>query len=286
MSYRADAVQLFGLWVALCSFPGCSRELIRLGDATEASSAIGGQAGSDGATAGGGGAAARGSAATAGDASAMAGAADDTAGAGGADTCPRAQILASEVLWIGDSWIQIPNGTQHNRVRDLARAAGAIGPNEDYVDLAAPAMFMTDIANQYAMQESGGTKVKVLLMDGGTWDPIAAQMSGASVPDAINHSVSAFQKFLAQVASDGTVQHIVYFLVPELSTVPGVATMRPLLQQACADSAVPCHFLDLQPLWMGHPEYTAPDGIQASVAGATLIGDSIWSIMRQNCIVQ
>ncbi len=34
------------------------------------------------------------------------------------------------------------------------------------------------------------------------------------------------------------------------------------MEQACADSTVPCHFLDLQPLWTGHPEYTASDGVQ------------------------
>jgi hypothetical protein len=74
--------------------------------------------------------------------------------------------------------------------------------------------------------------------------------------------------------------------MPELPTIPGVATMRPLFEQACAESVVPCHFLDLQPLWLGHPEYTAPDGIQSSEAGARVIADSIWAIMQDNCIAQ
>jgi hypothetical protein len=123
-------------------------------------------------------------------------------------------------------------------------------------------------------------------MDGGTWDPIAAQAKGEPIAAAIDNSISNFQGFLSEVARDATVQHVVYFLVPELSTVPGVATMRPRLQQACADSTVPCHFLDLQPLWLGHPEYTAPDGIQSSEAGARVIADSIWAIMQDNCIAQ
>jgi len=189
------------------------------------------------------------------------------------------------VLWIGDTWIQIP-GTQHTRVRDLARAAGTIGSDEDYANEAAAATDMAAIRKQYRMRQSGTTKVKVLLMDGGTWDPIAAQARGDPIAPAIDQCISTFQDFLAETASDGTVGHIVYFLVPELPTVPGVATMRPRLQQACADSAVPCHFLDLQPLWQGHPEYTAPDGIQASEAGARVIADSIWSIMQNNCIAQ
>jgi hypothetical protein len=55
---------------------------------------------------------------------------------------------------------------------------------------------------------------------------------------------------------------------------------------ACEASVVPCHFLDLQPLWQGRSELTAPDGIQPSELGAMLIGSEIWSIMVNNCIAQ
>ncbi|MET0791261.1 MAG: hypothetical protein ABW061_07035, partial [Polyangiaceae bacterium] len=98
--------------------------------------------------------------------------------------------------------------------------------------------------------------------------------------------ISIFQGLLSKMASDGTVEHIVYVLVPELSTIPGVATMRPQLRQACADSVVPCYFLDLQPSWQGHSEYTASNGIQASGVGAGVVADLIWSTMQDNCIAQ
>jgi len=262
-------------WLALASFAlvDCGGERIRLGDA-----AIGATNGGGAASGGG---PANGGSVTQG------GSQPDNAGgsAGTSDACSASPVQAAEVLWIGDSWIQIP-GTQHTRVRDLARAAGAIGPDEDYANEAAPATDMAAVAQQYRARQSGATKVKVLLMDGGTWDPIAAQAKGDPIAPAIDNSISTFQEFLSEVASDETVEHIVYFLVPELSTVPGVATMRPRLQQACADSTVACHFLDLQPLWEGHPEYTAPDGIQASEDGARVIADSIWAIMQDNCIAQ
>lgn len=212
---------------------------------------------------------------------------DDEAGAGAGDSggCSPKPVRAGEVLWMGDTWISIP-GTQHTRVRDLARASGALGPNEDYVIVAAPSVDMAHVAQQYRTRESGPTKVKVVLMDGGTWDPIAAQAKGDPIGPAIDTAISNFQGFLSEVARDGTVEHIVYFLMPELSAIPGVALMRPRLLQACADSTVPCHFLDLQPLWLGHPEYTAPDGIQSSEAGARVIADAIWAIMQKNCIAQ
>jgi hypothetical protein len=88
------------------------------------------------------------------------------------------------------------------------------------------------------------------------------------------------------VAGDGTVEHVIYFLPAELASIPGVAALRPLLQQACAGSAVPCHFLDLQPLWAGHPDYTASDGLLPSDSGGQAIAEAIWAIMQGSCIAQ
>jgi hypothetical protein len=199
----------------------------------------------------------------------------------GADTCQHGQVQANEVVWIGDSWIQIP-GTQHTRVRDLARAAGTIGPNEDYVDLAVSGSPIATIVNQYDTRESGATKVKVLLMDGGGIDTIQGNGSQTSVTNVVN----TFQQHLANVARDGTVEHIVYFLYPELSTIAGVAALRPGMQEACAASTVPCHFLDLQPLWAGLPEHTGSDNIHPSTTGGTVIAEAIWAIMQENCVAQ
>jgi len=82
---------------------------------------------------------------------------------GGGTCATAARVNANEVLWIGDSWILV-TGSQHTRVRDLARAAGTIGPNDDYVVRAVAASGLAAIANQYAMQEAGPTKVKVIVM--------------------------------------------------------------------------------------------------------------------------
>jgi hypothetical protein len=200
--------------------------------------------------------------------------------ADGSASCAHAQVSASEVVWIGDSWILV-TGTQHTRVRDLARAAGAIGPNDDYVIAAVAATTMSAIAGQYDAQEAGATKVKVVIMDGGTWDTIQGMGSSASVTDAAN----AFTQFLAKVATDGTVQHVVYFLPPPLMSIPGVDALRPLVQQACAQSTVPCHFLDLrEPPFGGSSDNTV--GFLPTEAGSMVLGDEIWALMQQSCIAQ
>jgi len=201
--------------------------------------------------------------------------------------CPHAQVAANEVLWIGDSWVLIP-GSQRTRLRDLARRSNAIGQTDDYANAAAPATTMPMIAGQYAAREAGAIKVKVLLMDGGTWETIQASAMGGSVSAEVSNAASAFSDLLAQAANDGTVQDVIYFLVPELPSIPGVAMLRPLLQQACAASTVPrCHFLDLQPIWADHSEYTAPGAIPVPTdAGGIAIAEAIWSLMQQRCIAQ
>jgi len=190
-------------------------------------------------------------------------------------------IPANQVVWIGDSWIQIP-GDQHNTVRDLARTAGDIGPNEDFVDLAVSGSPIATIVSQYTTREAGSVKVKLLLMDGGGIDTIQGGGSSASV----NHVVTTFTNFLNQVKSDGTVQGIVYFLYPPLNTIAGVNALRPPMMQACASSPVPCFFLDLGPLFAGHPEYIGPDGIHPNSTGAVVIGNNLWNIIQSNNLLQ
>jgi hypothetical protein len=276
-------------WLASAALAvGCGGEVIRLGDgppevATGAANATGGAVSGSGGAAGGGLLAGG----MAGEAT-LGGAGGD-AGSGGAGACASGTVLASEVVWIGDSWVIRP-GTQHTRVTELARQAGTLGPTEDYAfDLAKEAEDMAAVAKQYERGQAR-TPIKVLLMDGGTWDPIIANLAGASVSAAIDTSLTNFRALLAKIASDGTVENIVYFLVPALPTIPGVDVMRPQLKQACDESVVPCYFVDLQPLWdqrkPDEPSYTADDGIQASPTGGTVIGEAIWKTMQDHCIAQ
>jgi hypothetical protein len=273
------------LAVALLLLAGCSGESVRLGDVDDVGGAGGAAPGAEGGapagagseTAGAGGINATGGSRSGG----AAGNAAEGGSAGAAEACVRGATEANEVLWIGDSWVEYP-GTQLSRLRELAQLAGTIDESESYATRAVAAASLAAIVEQYEAQQASGPPVKVLLMNGGTWDTIEAQGDDASVARVM----VTFNEFLSKVGSDGTVEHIVYFLQPELPSIPGVAKLRPLLLDACGASAVPCHFLDLDPIWQGHAEYTGPSQIQASEAGGAAIAEAIWDIMQEHCIAQ
>ena len=208
---------------------------------------------------------------------------DSSTGTGvGADSdsndCATETVQATEVLLIGDSWIWRP-GLQ---LVALARDAGTVGETESYVILAADGASMDAAVNQYDTQQAGVTKVKVLIMDGGGIDLIAAGGSAESAQQVVD----AFELLLRKVENDGTVEHVIYSLYPEGTITPGVATLRPGMQAVCAASSVPCYFLDLQSLWEGRPEYTTEDAINPSDEGSEVIARAIWNIMQQNCVAQ
>jgi hypothetical protein len=207
--------------------------------------------------------------------------------AGAGPTCEAKPINADQVVWLGDTWITFPppSSYQQSIVRDHAREAGAIAMDEDFVmaDGAGSAALMSDVANQYKKARDGSsTPIKVLLMDGGTLDTIQGMGSTASVSIA----AAAFATFLEDVAADGTVEHIVYFIQPPLPGIYGVTQLKPLVMDLCSESTMnglPCHFIDLESIW--DPGYTGAGGIQPGIDGATAIGGAIWETMTANCVM-
>jgi hypothetical protein len=193
--------------------------------------------------------------------------------------CSHGEISPSEVLLIGDSWISLPGP----RVGELARAAGVLEIDEDYVYRAVVGATIESIVEQYDSHlASGDDDVKVVIMNGGAVDTYG--VGGAE--ESVSHVVETFTRFLEKLADEGAVEHVIYALYSEGSTIPGVAELRPRMRAACAESEVRCLFLDLQPLWEGHPEYTSADTINPSSAGQDVIAEAIWQLMQDNCIAQ
>jgi hypothetical protein len=285
MSSAPRVLSILWLGASFIALQSCDGKRVRLGDATAGS---GGMAGisSGGAglvlSGGAGGTAGRGDGGSdrgGGASVAGSGTAGGAVGAAGApESCERGLVNADEVVWIGDTWITIP-GDQYTIVQDHAILTDALEEGEEYVILARGFQTMADIAEQYRTRQAGSTKVKVLVMDGGTFETIQGNASAASVASATD----AFEQLLDDVAVDGTVEHVIYFLLPEVPGITGVKELRPGFLDACKASTVPCHFINLEDLWT-RDEYS--DGIQASALGATVIADAIWQVMGEHCIAQ
>jgi hypothetical protein len=193
--------------------------------------------------------------------------------------CPHTMVPASQVVWIGDSWVTIP-GNQVTGVESLAQQAGAIGASDAYTVDAKNGTLMAQIAAQYVAREAT-TPVKVLIMDGGTLDTIMNDS-----PTTVSSVVGTFSDLLTTIANDRTVTDVIYFLVPELPAIAGVAELRPLLEQACMVSTVPCHFLDLQRFWSDTYTSSVAGGIFPNDMGGQVIASQIWAVMQASCIAQ
>ena len=64
----------------------------------------------------------------------------------------------------------------------------------------------------------------------------------------------------------------------------GFDLMRPLLENACGRSPLPCHFLDLRPIFDGHPEYVDVDGFVFTPDGATAAARATFELMQARCV--
>ncbi len=199
----------------------------------------------------------------------------------GVDTgdCAHGQVLPSEVLLIGDSWISLPGP----RVGQLARQAGVLALDEDYVFRAYAGATIEDIVAQYDNYvTSSGRTIKVVIMNGGAVDTY--RTGGAQ--QTVDYVVDVFSRFLARPVSAQTPRDVIYALYAEGTAIPGVPEMREPMRTACEQSSpVRCHFLDLNEVMAGHSEYVI-DTINPSSAGSDAIAGAIWKLMQDDCIAQ
>ena len=225
-------------------------------------------------------------------ASGGAGGAADVADAG-TNGCERGTVPGNQVLIIGDSFF----ATTHQitaYLEGLARDAGAVAVGERYRDrssLLANALALggNGIADQY---ESGVSEaeVKVVVMNGGGADALLGSCDSTNASCAVvTAAAAAAQALFAQMATDN-VEQVVYAFYPDpldANVQARVDALRPLIQSACENAPLPCHWLDLRTVFKEHyGEYIQPDQLNPTDAGARASADAIWATMQQYCIAQ
>jgi hypothetical protein len=212
---------------------------------------------------------------------------------GGASACATGEVEPNRVLVIGDSYFAISHQITAY-LEELARDAGALEVGERYRDNSsttdnALAMGGNGIASQY-QRGVAESAVEVVIMDGGGPDMLLSTCSDPVAEcGALVDAAAGAEELLAQMAADG-VSHVVYAFYPD-PVDPAMRermdALRALIEPVCAQSPVPCHWVDLRPA-LSNPDadYLSTDGLIPTAAGSQASANAIWATMRRECIAQ
>jgi hypothetical protein len=206
-------------------------------------------------------------------------------------SCVHGQVPAQQVAILGDSFFAATHRISAD-LQALARSAGALADDAQYLDesnLTANSLSLAGngIASQYAAATSAG-EVKVVVMNGGGADIILGSCDtvDATCPVLVAAAAAA-RDLLTKMAQDGVLQ-VVYVFYPDPidgNTLAKMDALRPLIQSACDNSPVPCHWLDLRPTFAGqYSEYITADGINPTAAGSLASAAAIWATMQTYCV--
>ncbi len=212
--------------------------------------------------------------------------------AGLSNACNPPVGTSNGVLVLGDSLIELTAftaGLEQHAIDSGMMAAG------DHFRQSASALmsFIAEgpfsIGAQYSTVRQEGT-ARIVIMDGGEtdmFDPLCDTEPAYSCP-TVQAAVTGAQKLLWQMAQDG-VEQVVYFFYPDPIGDPALKSnldvLRPLIENACGQSPVACHWVDLRTPFLDHAEYFVQDGKMFSDAGASAAGDAVWQRLQERCIV-
>ncbi len=209
------------------------------------------------------------------------------------DACAPGDVGANEVLILGDSFFALSRQVPED-LAELARLAEVLAAGESYRDASrltnnALALMSNGIGDQYATAAAEAPP-KVVVMTGGGADALlgSCEHADAECPLLVA-ATAAVEALLSQMAQDG-VAHVVYVFYPnplDAAVREKLDALRPLIQNACNDSPVPCHWLDLLPSFDGrYDDYILADGLNPTPAGARVVAEQIWALIERECLAQ
>jgi len=151
--------------------------------------------------------------------------------------------------------------------------------------------------------DGGGNDV--LLSDAAKYpDGQACKDSGSSrlatCKKIVSDTISAFERLQARAVEAG-IGDIVYFFYPNVpaGTLIGgsepnevAAYALPMWRAACEGAAarhpgkLACHFVDMVPVFEGHPDWFAPTDIHPNSLGSAAMAKAIIAKMKEACVWQ
>jgi hypothetical protein len=200
-------------------------------------------------------------------------------------------VAPADVLILGDVLLELSIFTA--QLEQAAVAAGSLADGQHYRNVAAAASSRlasgpASLDVQYSGALAAGAP-RVIVMDGGATDVLNDDCADMLTPEcaAARAALQGAERLLTRFAEDG-VEQVVYFFygdpVDNPSLADGLNLLRPLLQNVCGHSPVPCHWLDLRPAFAEHPEYVGVDGLVFTDAGATAAAAATFELMQARCV--
>jgi lysophospholipase L1-like esterase len=235
----------------------------------------------------------------------MGGAAAGSGGAAGAPMTtykPPCMKNPSEVVLIGDSYINYLQNLAP-RIQNLAIADGALMRGQMYRDRAVAGSSLATggfslIPPQLDSALRENPNIKFVVLDGGGNDVLLGNqiclVEGASkiasCTDVATKAIAAARAMLEKMRSSG-VAEVVQFFYP---TVPAGGKELsewaiPKYKESCesmTNDKFRCHFVDTRPTFEGKPNFISSDDIHPSSAGADALAAQLWGVMKEHCIAQ
>jgi len=242
---------------------------------------------------------------------------DTTATAGEGDATsnavrPPCLAKSSQLVAVGDSYL---NWITHNFPDDFTQAFG------DYRMYAVGGASMGSggisgfIPDQLTMAISDDPDIIAAVMTGGGNDILIADTVMYPESDTCKDRTDAASMKVCQdvianamdtasalmdTAADAGIEDVVYIYYPH---IPGggfggmnpnviLEYSLPLARDLCVEAEtrtmgkLRCHFLDLQPVFEGHPDWFADDGIHENGLGSAAMAKEVVKVLEDNCIAQ
>jgi hypothetical protein len=244
-----------------------------------------------------------------------------TGGSGGSAPIEKPPCLGdpNQLVMIGDSYM---NWVSHTFGADMNAAAGMTIENFAIGGTSMGSGGIGLIAPQFDTALATHPNPIAVIMDGGGNDVLVpdtvqfprggdCKMMGAqspTIPDCqkiVDKALAAGTELFIRIAGAG-VKDVMFFFYPHvpLGTLVGGVDPNGMLDyaipriKAACDGAyqlslqldptktIRCHFIDMVPVFAGHPEYFAPTDIHPNTAGSKAMAAAIWARMKQDCVAQ
>jgi hypothetical protein len=242
--------------------------------------------------------------------------ADAAVDAGAPRPKPRCLAKGSQVVLLGDSYI---NWVSHTFPADLNREAGQTFRMYAVGGYSMGSGGIGFIPPELDQAVAADPDITTVVMTGGGNDVLVADTAqfprgGDCKMSEMSPTIPDCQKIVAKalaaadkMMNDGIaklgneITDVVYFFypnVPEGTLVGGthpnaiLEYAAPMVEAFCdgayqrSGGKVACHFVDLRPVFKGHPEYFAPTDIHPNGMGSAAMAKAVWQTMKDNCLAQ